>query len=55
MLNSRHWDVQSAKNDALLQRTADAYFGVHQYRGIYAGTLYTVERGQDLVKRIEPS
>ena len=51
MLNSRHWDVQAAKNDAL-QRTADAYFLVHQYRGIYAGALYTVERGQDLVQRI---
>ena len=52
VLNSRHWDVQAAKNDAL-QRTADAYFLVHQYRGIYAGTLYTVERGQDLVERIQ--
>ncbi len=52
VLNSRHWDVQSAKNDALLQ-TADAYFQVHQYRGTYAGALYTVERGKDLVRRIE--
>ncbi len=51
-LNSRHWDVQTAKNDALLQ-TADAYFQVHQRRGIYAGALYTVERGNDLVRRIE--
>ena len=25
VLNARHWDIQSAKNDALLQ-TADAYF-----------------------------
>ena len=33
----RHWDIQTAKNDALLQ-TADAYFRVHQYRGMYAGT-----------------
>ncbi len=52
ILNSRHWDVQSAKNDALLQ-AADAYFQVHQYRGTYAGALYTVERGKDLVRRIE--
>ena len=52
VLNSRHWDVQTSKNDALLQ-TADAYFRVHQSRGIYAGSLYTVERGKDLVKRIE--
>ena len=51
VLNSRHWDIQTAKNDALLQ-TADAYFMVHQYRGIYASTLYTVERGRDLVERI---
>ena len=51
MLNSRHWDVQVAKNDALLQ-TADAYFRVHQARGTYAGVLYTVERGHDLVERI---
>ncbi len=51
VLNSAHWDVQSAKNDALLQ-TADAYFLVHQYRGMYAGALYCVERGHDLVDRV---
>ena len=51
VLNSRHFDVQTAKNDALL-RTADAYFQVHQYRGMYAGDLYCVERGRDLVERI---
>ncbi|HEV3165934.1 MAG TPA: TolC family protein, partial [Isosphaeraceae bacterium] len=51
VLNARHFDIQSAKNDAVLQ-TADAYFQVHQYRGIYAGALYTVERGRDLVDRI---
>ncbi len=51
VLNSRHWDIQSAKNDALLQ-TADAYFMVHQYRGMYASSFYTVERGRDLVERI---
>ncbi len=51
-LNARHYDVQTAKNDALM-KTADAYFQVHQYRGIYAGALYTVERGKDLVERIE--
>ena len=52
VVNASHWDVQTSKNDALLQ-TADAYFRVHQSRGIYAGSLYTVERGKDLVKRIE--
>jgi outer membrane protein TolC len=51
VLNSRHWDIQSAKNDALLQ-TADAYFLVHQYRGSYAGALYTIERGHEVLRRI---
>jgi hypothetical protein len=51
VLNARHWDVQTAKNDALMQ-AADAYFRVHQYRGNYAGDLYCVERGHDLVERI---
>ena len=36
VLNARQWDIQTAKNDALLQ-TADAYFRVHQSRGTYAG------------------
>ena len=52
VVNSRQWDIQTAKNDALLQ-TADVYFQVHQYRGTYAGALYTVERGRQLVARIE--
>jgi outer membrane protein TolC len=51
MLNSRHFDIQSAKNDALMQ-TADAYFRVQQYRGAYAGALYTVERGHRLVELV---
>ena len=51
VLNSRQFDIQSAKNDALLM-TANAYFQVHQYRGLYAGALYTVERGHDLIDRI---
>jgi outer membrane protein TolC len=51
VLNARHWDVQSAKNDALLH-TADAYFRVHQYRGMYAGAVYCVERGRELIDRI---
>ena len=51
VLNAAHWDIQSAKNDALLQ-TASAYFTVHQHRGMYAGGLYTVERGYELVERI---
>src|SRR5271166_6871080 len=51
VLNSRQADIQTAKNDSLLL-TADAYFRVHEYRGRYAGALYSVERGRDLVKRI---
>jgi outer membrane protein TolC len=50
-LNSRQWDIQTAKNDALLQ-TADAYFMVHRYRGSYAGALYTLERGNAVLVRI---
>jgi outer membrane protein TolC len=52
VLSARHWDIQSAKNDALLQ-TADAYFRVHQYRGMYAGALYTVRQGRALVDKVE--
>lgn len=51
VLKSRHWDIQAAKNDALLE-TAEAYFKVHQFRGMYAGALYAVTRGNDLVVRI---
>jgi outer membrane protein TolC len=50
-LNSRHFSIQTAKNDALLL-TANAYFKVHQYRGMFAGDLYCVERGHDLIERI---
>jgi outer membrane protein TolC len=51
-LHARHWDVQTAKNDALLQ-TADAYFRVHQHRGMYAGALYCVARGRELVEMVD--
>jgi outer membrane protein TolC len=52
VLDSSHWNVQTAKNDALKQ-TADAYFRVHQYRGMYAGAVYTVGRGRELVDKID--
>lgn len=52
VLTSRHWDIQSAKNDALYE-TANTYFRVHQYRGKYAGNLYCVALGNDLVAKIE--
>src|SRR5262249_11949504 len=51
-LNSARWDVQTAKNDALLM-TAKAYFEVHKYRGQYAGALYTVERGRQLLEAVQ--
>lgn len=51
-LNAAQWNIQAAKNDALLQ-TSDAYFRVHQQRGIYAGTLYSVERGRELLNRVD--
>ena len=50
-LNSRRWDIQIAKNDSLLV-TADAYFKVHQYRGMYAGALYVVERAREVVDKV---
>jgi hypothetical protein len=50
-LKSRRWDIQTAKNDALLA-TAKAYFDVHEYRGQYAGSLDVVQRGEKLVDRI---
>jgi outer membrane protein TolC len=50
-LSARHWEIQAAKNDALMA-TAMAYFSVHQQRGMYTGALYCIERGHDLVERI---
>ncbi|MBX7073819.1 MAG: TolC family protein [Pirellulales bacterium] len=52
VLDSRRWDIQTAKNDALLI-TAKAYFSVHQRRGQYAAALDVVRRGRELVKRID--
>ncbi len=50
-LASRQWDVQSARNDALLA-VALAYFDVQQARGVLAGSLDAVVKGEDLEKRI---
>jgi outer membrane protein TolC len=52
IVNARQWDIQTSKNNVLLE-TANAYFSVHQARGTYAGDLYTVQRGRDLVGRVE--
>ena len=50
-LTSMQADIQTAKNDSL-SMTADAYFQVHQFRGMYTGALYAIERGHDLIERI---
>ena len=50
-LDAGHFEVQAAKNDAVLE-TARAYFEIHRARGMYAGSLYAVGRGRDLVERI---
>lgn len=50
-LTSRQADIQTAKNDAAFL-TATTYFDVHQHRGMYAGALYCVDRGRELVERI---
>lgn len=52
MLNSRRWDIQTAKNDALLE-TAQAYFKVHRARGMLAGTVDAMERAEKFVQRLE--
>ncbi len=51
VLSAQHWEIQSTKNNVLLD-TAKAYFTVHQYRGMYTGALYCIERGHDLIERI---
>ncbi|HTU92182.1 MAG TPA: hypothetical protein VMF69_19020 [Gemmataceae bacterium] len=50
-LNAARWNIQGAKNDALLM-TARAYFEVHKFRGQYAGMIDTVRRGRRLVAEI---
>ena len=51
VLDAKQWDIQTAKNDAL-RLTADAYFRVHQHRGMYSGAIYCIERGRELVEQI---
>ena len=43
VLNAEHWSVQTAKNDALLRDRRRLLHGA-PVPGIYAGSLYTVER-----------
>ncbi|MHB1425956.1 MAG: TolC family protein [Gemmataceae bacterium] len=51
-LNARRWDIQRAKNDALLM-TARAYFKVHMFRGQYAGAIDVVRRGHKLLAEVD--
>jgi outer membrane protein TolC len=51
-LRARNYDVQTAKNEALLQ-TAEAYFTVQESRGVYAAMTDTTEKARDLVKRVK--
>lgn len=51
-LSAKRWDIQTAKNDALLE-VARSYFNVHRFRGQYIGALYTVREGRKLIAAIE--
>jgi len=51
VLAARQWDVQSARNEALLT-VAVAYFDVEQARGNLAAARDAVAKGEDLRKRI---
>jgi outer membrane protein TolC len=50
-LNAKRWDIQTAKNEALLE-TARSYFNVHRSRGRYAGGVYCVDQGRKLLDKI---
>jgi outer membrane protein TolC len=49
---ARNYDVQAAKNDALLSMT-DAFFSVQQARGVLAGYEDTVIKGRKLLTTVE--
>ncbi|HTU20380.1 MAG TPA: TolC family protein [Gemmataceae bacterium] len=51
-LNAKRWDIQTAKNEALLE-TARTYFRVHMHRGKYAGGIYCVDQGRKLLRAID--
>lgn len=52
VVSARHADIQAVRNDTLLQ-VAEAYFNVQQARGDLAGSLDTVRKVEDLVRRVE--
>jgi len=51
-LNSARWNIQTAKNDALLA-TALAYFDVHKWRGTYTGAIDVVLKARKLVAEVD--
>ncbi|HEX4413795.1 MAG TPA: TolC family protein [Lacipirellulaceae bacterium] len=51
VVRSRNYDVQAAKNDALLSVT-DAYFSVQESRGVLAAYLDTHAKAEDLVNKV---
>jgi outer membrane protein TolC len=51
-LLARQWDVQTARNDALLS-VAQYYFDVQEARGRLAGSLDSAAKTVELVRRIE--
>ncbi len=51
MVRARHADVQASRNDSLLA-VAEAYFNVQQARGETAGTVDSLRRTEEMVKKI---
>lgn len=51
VLDARRWDIQTAKNDVVLE-VARSYFNLHRSRGQYAGALYTVKEGRKLLAAV---
>jgi outer membrane protein TolC len=52
IVRARDYEVQAAKNDALLAVT-DAYFSVQQARGILAGYEDAAAKGRDLLRQVQ--
>jgi outer membrane protein TolC len=52
LVQSRTFDVQTARNDALLE-VAEAYFTVQQARGRLAGAQDALNRGRALTRQVQ--
>jgi outer membrane protein TolC len=52
VLRAREVDVQTARNEALLQ-TAESYFTVQESRGVYASMTDATDKARDLVQRVQ--